>query len=123
MGNFMRFYSDEPLDVLLNPHRLEEQDAARAAGATRLRALGIRLAGNETSDEIADLLDAVERFEQVVESRGGDLMVDEGPKGRTAEPDNPEFVLPRRTPNESVSAFAVRLTQTAERLRHRRRPD
>jgi hypothetical protein len=119
MGDFMRFCSDEPLDVLLNPHRAEEEDAAKAAGAARLQALGVRLTGTETSVEIGELLDAVERFEAAVESQGGDLMVDEGPHGRTTEPDDPEFVLPQRTANESVTGFAGRLNQTAERLRHR----
>lgn len=71
MGDFMRFCSDEPLDVLLNPHRTEEQDAVKATGAARLQALGVRLTGTETSDEIGDLIDAIERFEQAVESRGG----------------------------------------------------
>jgi hypothetical protein len=119
MGDFMRFCSDEPLDVLHNPHRAEEEDAAKAAGAARLQALGVRLTGTETSVEIGELLDAVERFEAAVESQGGDLMVDEGPHGRTTEPDDPEFVLPQRTANESVTGFAGRLNQTAERLRHR----
>lgn len=119
MGDFMRFCSDEPLDVLLNPHRAEEEDAAKAAGASRLQALGMRLTGTETSVEIGELLDAVEHFEQAVESQGGDLMIDEGPHGRTIEPDDPEFVLPRRAANESVTGFVGRLSQTAERLRHR----
>jgi hypothetical protein len=119
MGDFMRFCSDEPLDVLLNPHRAEEEDAAKAAGAARLQALGVRLTGTETSIEVGELLDAVERFEQAVESQGGDLMIDEGPHGRTTEPDDPAFVLPQRTANESVAGFAGRLNQTAERLRHR----
>jgi hypothetical protein len=119
MGDFMRFHSDEPLDTLLNPHRAEEQDAAKAAGAARLQALGVRLTGTENSDEIGSLLDAVERFEAVVEMRGGDLMIDEGPHGRTTEPDNPEFVLPKRVAHESVNAFTERLAATTERLRHR----
>ena len=119
MGDFMRFCSDEPLDVLLNPHRAEEQDAAKAAGAGRLQTLGVHLSGTETSEEIGDLIDAIERFEQAVESAGGDLMVDEGPHGRTTEPDHPQFVLPQRTANESVTAFVGRLNQTAEGLRHR----
>ena len=119
MGDFMRFSSDEPLDVLLNPHRGEEENAARAAGAQRLQALGVRLTGTETIEEIGDLIDAVERFEQAVESQGGDLMIDEGPHGRTAEPDNPAFVLPRRTVGEPVSAFVARLDQAAGKVRHR----
>lgn len=123
MGDFMRFCSDEPLDVLLNPHRAEEEDAAKAAGAARLQAVGVRLTGTETSIEIGELLDAVERFEQAVESQGGDLMIDEGPHGRTTEPDDPEFVLPQRTADESVTGFAARLNETAERLRRRSKPN
>lgn len=119
MGNFMRFCSDEPLDVLVNPHRAEEQDAAKAAGAARLQVLGVRLTGTETSDEVGDLLDAVERFEQAVELHGGDLMVDEGPHGRTTEPDDPQFALPRRIANESAAAYLARLSEATGRL-HRR---
>jgi hypothetical protein len=123
LRNFTRFLSDDPMDVLLNPHRTEEHDRARAAGASRLQALGVRLTGTETSDEIGDLLDAIEAFEEAVESRGGDLMIDEGPHGVTAEPESPDFVLPRRGDHESVAAFRARLFDTASRLResgHRR---
>ena len=55
------------------------------------------------------LLESVERFELAVESRGGDLMVDEGPHGVTREPDDVHFVLPQRGgrarpwPNTSVA--------------------
>jgi hypothetical protein len=118
MGDFMRFYSDEPLDVLLNPHRVEEQDKARAAGAARLADVGVRLTGTETSDQIGDLLDAVERFEAAVEAAGGDLMVDEGPHGHTEEPDNPAFVLPARGRAESVAEFAARVLAASNAIRH-----
>ena len=43
---------------------------------------------------------AIERFELAVESRGGDLMVDEGPDGTTREPDDPRFALPKRGEDE-----------------------
>ncbi|HEY3935203.1 MAG TPA: hypothetical protein VGL65_11380 [Gemmatimonadales bacterium] len=118
MHDFMKFCSDQPLDALLNPHRAEEQDRARAAGAARLQALGVRLTGTETSDDVGDLLDAIEEFEQAVESRGGDLMVDEGPHGVTTEPEEPDFVLPRRADREAVAAYAARLVAAASRLRH-----
>jgi hypothetical protein len=118
MGNFMRFCSDEPLDVLLNPHRSEEQDQARAAGAARLQSLGVRLTGTESVEEIGNLIDAVEAFEESVESRGGDLMVDEGPHGKTTEPDRPEFVLPERTGNESSADYTARIMDAARKLRH-----
>lgn len=118
MGDFMKFCSDEPLDVLLNPHRDDEQNSATAAGASRLQALGVRLTGTESSVDIGNLIDTVEHFEQAVESQGGDLMVDEGPHGRTIEPDDPEFVLPRRAVDESVAAYIARLERQAEQLRH-----
>lgn len=118
MGDFMKFCSDEPLDVLLNPHRDEEQSSAKAAGASRLQALGVRLTGTESSMDIGNLIDAVEHFEQAVESQGGDLMVDEGPHGRTVEPDHAEFVLPRRGADESVVGYIARLERQAEQVRH-----
>lgn len=118
LGNFMKFCSDEPLDVLLNPHRSEEQDQARAAGAQRLQALGVRLTGTESSDEVGDILEAVEFFEEAVESRGGDLMVDEPPRGQPAQPDRAGFVLPSRHEREPVAEFVARLTAAAATVRH-----
>jgi hypothetical protein len=118
MGNFMKFCSDEPLDVLMNPHRDEEEDRARAAGAVRLQALGVRLTGTESSEEIGDLLDGVEWFEEAVESRGGDLMVDEPPRGHVPQPDAKDFVLPIRGDGESVADFVAKLTAAATRARH-----
>jgi hypothetical protein len=110
-------------DALVNPHRAEEQDAARAAGAARLQGVGVRLTGMESSDDIADLLDAVDRFEQAEESSGGDLMVDEAPPGHVAEPDDPEFVLPGRAHGEEVQSYIRRIVETAARIRHHgRRP-
>ncbi len=117
MGNFMQFCSDEPLDVLLNPHRADEADKARAAGAARLQSLGVHLAGTETSDEIGDLIDGVEWFEEAVQSRGGDLMVDEPPRGHTPQPDDADFVLPARGDRESVAEFVARLAAAAARVR------
>ena len=117
MGDFMKFLSDEPVDVLLNPHRGEEQDQARAAGAARLQSLGVRLTGKETSDEIGDMIEAVEWFEEAVESRGGDLMVDEPPRGHAAEPDNADFVLPRRRDGEPPAEFVARVATAAARVR------
>jgi len=58
----------------------EEKDAratAAAEVADRLRRRGITVTGAERSDDLADLLSAVERFEKAVEAHGGDLMVDD----------------------------------------------
>jgi hypothetical protein len=75
----------------------------------RLGELGIWLSGNEDPEDLAQIQEAVERFELAVESRGGDLMVDEGPDGRTREPDDPHFALPRRFADESVVRYLERL--------------
>src|SRR4051812_49877245 len=71
----------------------DSDDVRRVANeyAGRLAGLGIRLSGNERSDEIVQIVEAVQRFERAVESHGGDLMVDEGPRGQTTEPDDPHF--------------------------------
>ena len=54
---------------------------------------GVRLFGGETDDELADLWTAVDRFESMVEARGGDTLTN---APDSAEPDNPAFVLPER---------------------------
>lgn len=87
--------------------------------SNRLAELGISLTGDEKPEELARLLEAVERFEIAVESRGGDLMVDEGPDGRTTEPDDPHFALPQRHDDESVERYIERLSRaTDDVLRH-----
>src|SRR5436305_5236416 len=45
--------------------------------ADRLRHRGVSLSRTETPEELTNLLDAIENFEEVVEANGGDLMVDE----------------------------------------------
>ena len=89
--------------------------------AGRLETLGIELSGRETPEEVTRISDAVERYEAAVESRGGDLMMDEPPPGSPPQPDDPHFALPSRSADESVSSYLARLEQvTDEVLRHRR---
>lgn len=101
----------EALQEELDPHRREELQRAMLETSTRLRDRGIQLTGRETSGELVALLEAVERFENAVESRGGDLFVDEGPGGITREPDDVHFVPPRRQPHESVARYLQRLEE------------
>ena len=82
--------------------------------AAKLRRRGVELTGKETSDEVGDLLDAVEDWESVVERQGGDLYVDEGGD----EPDNPGFVLPKRRAGERVGQYISRIEEATELLRH-----
>jgi hypothetical protein len=60
------------LDAALNPHRAEDQARAREHNLDVLGQRGVLLLGNETDEELADLWSAVDRFESVVEARGGD---------------------------------------------------
>jgi len=100
-------------------HPTEEpsaEDVQRVAGevANRLEMLGIWLSGDEEPEHLGQIQEAVERFELAVESRGGDLMVDEGPDGRTTQPDDPHFALPRRRADEAVDRYVDRLELARE---------
>jgi len=106
-------------------NREAEEKEARATAAAevadRLRRRGIAVTGAERSDDLADLLSAVERFEKTVEAHGGDLMVDDL---RSPRPDDRHFVLPRREHGESVQTYVKRIDAAAAGLRrHPRRPD
>jgi hypothetical protein len=81
--------------------------------ADRLRRRGIPLSGDERPEDLGDLLAAVERFEAMVEARGGDLMVDDL---KSSEPDDPQFVLPARAAEESVRDYTARIDDARQRL-------
>jgi hypothetical protein len=97
----------------LNPHRGEEQSRAREHAAEILARRGILLSGDESSDELADLWSAVDRFESVVEARGGDTLTN---APDSAEPDNPAFVLPERKARESAAEYTRRILDAASGL-------
>jgi len=108
--------NDEPstdIDEVLNPHRAEEQERARQHAADVLARRGVLLAGNESGDELASLWAAVERFESVVEARGGDRMTN---APDSSQPDNPEFVLPERRAREAAGDYTNRILQAASAL-------
>src|SRR5216117_807704 len=104
--------------------REEERDASATASAEvadRLRRRGIAVTGAERSDDLADLLSAVERFEATVEAHGGDLMVDDL---KSVEPDDRHFVVPRRAHAEPVRTYIGRIDEATVQLRrHPRQPD
>lgn len=85
----------------------------------RLEELGIWLSGDERAEDLARILEAVELFEVAVQTRGGDLMVDEAPEGHRAQPDDADFALPRRQADETVERYLGRLAREREIvLRH-----
>ncbi|HZA98665.1 MAG TPA: hypothetical protein VE399_07780 [Gemmatimonadales bacterium] len=101
------------IDEVLNPHRGEEQTRAREHAAEILARRGVLLTGQESGDELADLWSAVERFESMVEARGGDTMTN---APDSAEPDNPAFVLPERKARESAGDYTRRILEAAQGL-------
>jgi len=105
----------EELEQNLDPHRAEERRAAMIEVGAQLRARGITVTGAEKSEELVNLLSAVERFESVVKSHGGDLMVDDLNSSR---PDDRHFVPPRRTATESVRDYIERIDEATDNLRH-----
>src|SRR6266481_4611096 len=95
-------------------NRGTDEDRAAAEVADRLRQRGVAVTGAERSDDLADLLSAVERFEKTVEAHGGDLMVDDL---KSAQPDDRHFVLPRREHGESIRTYVGRIDAAASALR------
>jgi hypothetical protein len=88
----------------------------------RLSALGIELDGDESPEQLAQLSDAIERFEDAVEAAGGDLMVDEPPRGCTAQPDGAGFALPRRNADESIDMYIGQIEAAADRVAGQQKP-
>ncbi|MFZ5625054.1 MAG: hypothetical protein ACOY71_11605 [Gemmatimonadota bacterium] len=86
----------------------------------RLDARGIVVHSRDRNASVADLLDAVERWETAVEQRGGDLMVDD--RAGASEPDDPHFVLPVRGLEEPIEAYRLRVEEAIDMVRrHRKR--
>jgi hypothetical protein len=96
----------------LDRHRASEQRDARAEALDRLDTRGID-ASDGSLDAVVDLLEAVEAFERAVIAAGGDLMLDTPP---STQPDNPSFVLPRRSGDESILDFTKRVRAAAKQL-------
>lgn len=105
---------EEDLDHALDPHRDESLAAVNVQVAGRLRRRGIDVTGKESPEDLADLLSAVERFEGLVQARGGDLMVDDL---QSSEPDDPHFVLPERRPGEPLRDYISGIEAAADRLK------
>ncbi|HEX5829357.1 MAG TPA: hypothetical protein VFY16_00160 [Gemmatimonadaceae bacterium] len=94
--------------------RAEELQRNMVEGRARLAERGVHLGGDESSEELVEMLEAVERFETQVERHGGDLMVD---TGAAREPDDRHFVLPKREAGERAGVYARRIEEAAARLR------
>ena len=100
----------------LNPNRVEEERHARQEAEYRLSERGIRVDRADSDEEVADLLEAIERFEAAVEAKGGDLFVN---RIRSSEPEDPAFVPPERLEGESAADYRRRIETATDALRGR----
>jgi hypothetical protein len=107
-------YEQEQRD--LNPNRVEEERHAREEAEYRLREREIEVTSRDGDEDVADLLDAVERFETAVEAQGGDLFVD---RLGSSEPEDPAFVPPKQRAGESAADYRVRIEAAIRTLRSR----
>jgi hypothetical protein len=84
-----------------------ERNATIVAG--KLSGKGVRVLRSDSAEDLANILEAVEAFEQAVGAAGGDLMMDEPPQGSRPQPDDPRFVLPARRPDEHARLYLGRI--------------
>jgi hypothetical protein len=98
-----------------------ERDRIARDVAGRLFQRGVDVRDDDSDDDITAIEDEVEQFESLVQAHGGDLMVDEPPRGQRGHPDDARFRLPLRHADESASAYVQRLRDASAKLRSRPR--
>jgi len=96
-------------DMILDEDAAEDIARNKALVVSRLAQKGVHVTEAEDADELASLLEVVERFETAVIARGGDLMMDEAPLGSEPQPDDHRFVLPVRGFGEGIGTFSDRI--------------
>jgi hypothetical protein len=94
--------------------RADERERAAETIEGQLTGRDVRLLGDETPEELADMLTAVQTFESTVAALGGDSMTN-APDSRY--PDDRRLVLPQRADDETARAYIRRVTAAAEQLR------
>ena len=117
MSDLGKMDRDEAAQRILDPHRVEEQRKAREESEARLADRGIEVRPDDSYDDVAELQDTVERFEQEVQGLGGDLMVNHL---GSSQPEDPAFVPPARDPGESIGGYLRRMEDAITVLVDRR---
>lgn len=115
--NTMKEHPNRVRDSIPDDAERRRRDVERVArnAESRLAHLGIPVGEHDSADDLIAILEAVEQFENVVRSRGGDLMVDEPPPGRRPQPDREGHALPLRAHGEPARLYMERLERAAER--------
>lgn len=99
-----------------------ERDRVVRDIAGRLFQRGVDVRDDDSSDDVTAIEEAVEQFETRVQAAGGDLMVDEPPRGQSGQPDDARFRLPLRHAGEPASRYVERLSRATDELRSGPRP-
>jgi hypothetical protein len=112
---------DQMVDVRGSQPSSDDAERDRVARdiAGRLFTRGVDVRADDSNDDVTAIEEAVERFESRVQAAGGDLMVDEPPRGQEGQPDQARFRLPLRHADESASGYVERLSRAADELRSR----
>lgn len=100
-----------------NSIRREEEVDLHQELISRLHQHGIRAYESELNDHMADLLSAIDEFEEVTKRAGADLFVD---SADSSEPDHPELVLPHPLEGERIEDYTLRVKTSSELLRRDR---
>lgn len=104
---------NDPAEDERNPHREEERQRTREELETRLRERRVELTGAESDEDIVQMVNAVEVFEDRLAQLGDDSYVN---TPESSQPDDERLVLPRRHADESATTYAARVVAAAERL-------
>jgi hypothetical protein len=105
---------NDPADEERNPHRAEERRHTRDELEARLRERRIELSGDESDEDVVQIINAVETFEGRLAQLGEDSFVN---TPESSQPDDDRLVLPRRNDDEGATVYAARIVAAAERLR------
>jgi hypothetical protein len=104
---------NDPADEERHPRRAEERRNARGELEARLRERRVALFGDESDEDVVDIINAIEEFEAGVSRAGGDGFVN---TRESSEPDDQRLVLPARGEDEHVQRYVARVREAADRL-------
>ena len=104
---------NDPAEDDRNPHRVEERQRTREELEARLRERRIELTGDESDEDIVQMVNAVELFEDRLAQLGDDSYVN---TPESSQPDDDRLVLPRRHADEPAVTYAARVVAAAERI-------
>ena len=101
---------------MTSPMRDEEARRVAENVAGQLRQRGVDVRDDDSESDLGMLLTAAQHFAKAVAANGGDSFTN---TPESTEPDDPEFVMPRRGDDESAVEYARRIETQAQALRDR----